>query len=130
MELEDINLLAKLAPGDMIALEAKFHRKYFRNLYNRARALYNVDAQNDSDNGHFHGIAFAELVALMEEHRREEGIAPIFKLTGLAFMYQARLEQLGVGVAGHTHTSLLKMRLMSVFPDLRAHSQDKHSFYF
>ena len=89
LELEDINLLAKLAPGDMIALEAKYHRKYFRNLYNRARVLYSVDAQNDSDNDHFHGIAFAELVALMEEHRREEGIVPIFKLTDLAFMYKA-----------------------------------------
>ena len=87
--------------------------------------MYNVDAQNDSDNDHFHGIAFAELVAFMEEHRREEGIAPIFKLTDLALMYKARLEQLSVVVGSLIHTFRLKTRLMSVFPDLRAHSQGK-----
>ena len=38
---------------------------------------------------------------------------------------QARLEQLGVVVEGRVHTSRLKTRLMSVFPDLKAHSQRK-----
>ena len=64
MELEDTNILTKLALGDMmIALEAKYHRKCLMNLYNRATALHNVDAKNDSDNDHFHGIALVELVA-------------------------------------------------------------------
>ena len=36
-ELEDTILLAKLAAGDMIALEAKYHRKCLVNLYNRSR---------------------------------------------------------------------------------------------
>ena len=66
LELEDTNLLAKLAPGDMIALEAKYHLKCLTNLYNRARALENADAEKGS-NEHFHGIAFAELVSFMEE---------------------------------------------------------------
>ena len=38
MELEDSSLLAKLAPGDMIALVAKYHRRCLVALYNRARA--------------------------------------------------------------------------------------------
>ncbi len=83
----------------MIALEVKYHRKCLTNLYNRAR-----DTDSESGNDHFHGIVFAELVAFMEEHRREECIAPIFKLTNLACMYKARLEQLGVVVEGHIHT--------------------------
>ena len=37
--LEDTALLAKLEPGDMIVLEAKYHWKCLVNLYNRARAL-------------------------------------------------------------------------------------------
>ena len=90
LELEDTNLLAKLAPGDMIALEAKYHLKCLTNLYNRARALENADAEKGS-NEHFHGIAFAELVSFMEELRREESIAPIFKLTDLSYMYKTRL---------------------------------------
>ena len=38
IQLEDTDLLAKLAPGDMVALEAKYHTKYLANLYYRARA--------------------------------------------------------------------------------------------
>ena len=39
IELEDTALLAKLEPGDMIALEAKYHQKCLANLYSRTRAL-------------------------------------------------------------------------------------------
>lgn len=37
LELEDTALLAKLAAGDMIAIEAKYHHHCLRSLYNRAR---------------------------------------------------------------------------------------------
>ena len=37
LHLEDTELLAKLAPGDMIALEAKYHLKCLNMLYNTAR---------------------------------------------------------------------------------------------
>jgi len=40
--LNDNITLAKLEPGDMIALEAKYHWKCLVNLYNRARALDRV----------------------------------------------------------------------------------------
>jgi len=42
IELEDTALQAKLEPGDMIALEAKYHQKCMVSLYNRARALENT----------------------------------------------------------------------------------------
>ena len=122
IELEDTALLAKLEPGDMIALEAKYHRKCLVNLYNRARALEST-VSNKSDT-HLHGITFAELVAFMEDLRKED-VAPVFKLTDLACMYKTRLEQLGADVEGRIHTSRLKERLLSVLPDLQAHSQGK-----
>ena len=37
LELEDTALLAKLAAGDMIAIEAKYHNNCLRSLYNKAR---------------------------------------------------------------------------------------------
>ena len=53
-------MLAKLAVGDMVAIEAKYHNKCLCALYNRARkALPNDD---DGDEDHLHGIAFTELV--------------------------------------------------------------------
>ena len=124
MELKDTSLLAKLAPGDMIALEAKYHRKCLATLYNRARTANSACA--NEDHADLHGIAFAELVAFMEDFRMEKGITPVFKLADLAHLYKTRLEQLGVVIEGRVHTSRLKLRLLSVFPDLTAHLQGRN----
>ena len=40
-------------------------------------------------------------------------------------MYKTRLKQLGADVEGQIHTSRLKEGLLSVLPDLQAHSQGK-----
>ena len=125
LELEDTALLAKLVPGDMIALEAKYHRKCLTNLYNRARTSKNAATKLESDDD-LHGIAFAELVTFMEDFRREGTVAPVFKLSDLADMYRTRLEQLGAVIGSRIHTSRLKIRLMAVFPDLKAHTQGKN----
>lgn len=123
MELEDTALLAKLAPGDMIALEAKYHCRCLATLYNRARATNSACV--DEDHSDLHGIAFAELVSFMEDFRKERIVAPVFKLADLAQLYKTRLEQLGVDNEGRVHTSRLKLRLLSVFPDLKAHLQGR-----
>jgi len=48
IKLEDTALLAKLEPGNMIALEAKYHQKCLVNLYNKARALEKPFSQSVS----------------------------------------------------------------------------------
>ncbi len=79
MELGNTDLLAKLAPGDMVALEAKYHIKFLTNLYNRARAGADSASVDTGVNAHLNGIAFAELVMFMEDARKEEGVIPTFK---------------------------------------------------
>jgi len=116
--LNDSALLAKLEPGDVIAQEAKYHRKYLVNLYNRAKGLDRATQDKDSE-ADLHGIAFAELVAHMEDLWKED-IAPVFKLTDLTQMYKDRLQKLGAVVEGRAHSSRLKDRLLSVLPDLQA----------
>ena len=59
LEIEDTALLAKLAAGDMIAIEAKYHNNCLRSLYNRARQV--SPKGSDGDDSCLHGIAFAEL---------------------------------------------------------------------
>ena len=103
LELEDTSLLAKLAPGDMIALEAKYHGRCLVALYNRARDSRTMHV--NEDHADLHGIAFAELVAYMEDFRMEGSVAPVFKLADLAHLYKLRLEQLGVILEGRIHTS-------------------------
>ena len=120
LELNDTALLAKLAPADMIALEAKYYTRCLAALYNKARAA--PSSKSGSENhGDLHSIAFAELVAYIEDFRTDKSIALVFKLADLAQMYKTRLEQLGAEIDGRVHTSRLKMRLLSVMPNLRQH---------
>ena len=62
---------------------------------------------HESDDADLHGIAFAELVAYMEDLQMEEGVVPVFKLADLAHLYKLRLEQLGVVIDGRVHSSRL-----------------------
>ena len=124
LELEDSLLQSKLAPGDMIAFEAKYHGRCLVGLYNRARKARAMHVSED--HADLHGIAFAEYVAYIEDFRMEEGVAPVFKLADLAHLYKVHLEQLGVAIEGRVHTSRLKLRLLSVFPDLTAHLQGRN----
>ena len=49
---------------------------------------------DDGDDSCRHGIAFAELVAFMEDINSDEDSAPVFKLVDIAQLYKVRLEQL------------------------------------
>jgi len=123
-DLEDTALLAKLAAGDMIAIEAKYHNRCLCALYNRARKAMPKD-DDDAENDRLHGIAFAELVVFMEDMCSDEDSAPVFKLADIANLYKIRLEQLGVTVDSRIHTTRLKNRLLYELPDLRAHSEGR-----
>ena len=52
-------------------------------------------------------------------------VAPIFKLSDLATPYSNRLEQLGTIVSGRVHSTKLKDRILSYFPDMEAHTQGR-----
>ena len=74
VEVEDTALLAKLAAGDMIAIDAMYHHNCLCSLYNRARQAAPKD--DDGDDSCLHGIAFAELVAFLEDMKSDEDSAP------------------------------------------------------
>ena len=108
----------------MIALEAKYHAKCLVAFYNKASR---ADTSRDSDrtDAHLHGIAFAQLVAYMEDFRKAEDTAPVFKLTSLVDLNTTRLKQLGASVHNRIHNTRLKIRLLSAFPDLTAHTDGR-----
>ena len=122
----DTALLAKLAAGDMTAIEATYHQHCLRSLYNRARQEAPKD--NDGQESCLHGIAFAELVACLEEMNNDEDNAPVFKLIDIAQLYKVRLEQLGLTLDKRIHTTRLNNRLLSALPGLKAHSQGGKHF--
>ncbi|KAF3854445.1 hypothetical protein F7725_022500 [Dissostichus mawsoni] len=71
-----------LCSGDLIAIEAKYNHHCLRSLYNRARQA--APKGNEGDDSCLHGIAFAELVAYLEDMKSDEDSAPVFKLTDIA----------------------------------------------
>ena len=123
LQLEDRKLLAKLSAGDMIALEAKYHRNCLTILYNKARQATKKQ-EKEENYSHLHGIAFVELVAYMEDMRDEESVS-VFKLTDIVSLYKKRLQQLGVTVSNRIHITRVKIRLLSALPDLTAHVQGR-----
>ena len=106
MELEDTAPLAKLAPGDLIALEAKYHRKCLPKLNNRTRATDSTGADLDVD-ANLHGIGFSELVAYMEDFCVEECVIPSYLMlhTCTKFVW---------------HSWVLILKVTSTLPDLKS----------
>ena len=69
-ELQDTALLAKLAAGDMIAIESKYHNRCLCALFNRARLAPLM--HNDGVEACMPGTAFAELVVFLENASSDE----------------------------------------------------------
>ena len=119
--LEDTELLAKLSTADMAALEAKYHTKCLVDLYNHTRKAKANRCKGTDESETISRIVFAELVLYIEEvcqHNVER--APVFKLSDLARLYTARMEQIGIKLDMRPHTTRLKQRLLAEFTDIRA----------
>ena len=82
-ELEDSTLLARIAAGDMIAIEAKYHNGCLLQLKNRYRAPQRdkVTKENTTDENMNESRAYVELVSYMEQST-ENGTL-LFKLSDL-----------------------------------------------
>ena len=103
LDVGDTALLAKLATGEMIAIEAKYHQNCLRSLYNRVRQ--EAPKGNSGQESCLHGIAFGELVAFLEDTNNDEDNAPVFKLIDMTLLYKVRLEQLGLTLDKRIHTT-------------------------
>ena len=79
--------------------------------------------ETDNTERQLHGIALAELVSYIHETGDNKDEVRVLKLADLAKMHSARLNQLGVGVSGHLHTTELKSRILAQFPDMQAHRE-------
>lgn len=130
-ELQDADLLAKLAKGDMIAVEAHYHSGCLISLYNRAKAERRASAstsndqqrdENDATN-QTEGIVLGELIAYIDDVRCNQAIEPVFKLSELNKLYMCKLAQLGF--ATKSHSTRLKNRILGYFPDMIAVSQGR-----
>ena len=120
-------LLAKLSSGDMIAIEAKYHKKCLAYLYNEVRKKKHEEGKVEDQDGMIHSMVFAELIIYLEESRKEQGVS-VFKLSDLVDQYSSRSFQLGINMDTHIHASRLKTKLLAYLPALQAHNKGRDVF--
>ena len=95
-EIGDVKILGKLSEGDMIALEAKYHAKCLVFYYNQVR-VYENSAEKEKYQL-VNAQVFAELVAYINDCCSDNEDSPVFILSDLVSLYQARLEHFNLEV--------------------------------
>lgn len=115
--LQDLQLIAKISAGDLIALEGRYHVQCLLSLYRRADAVLRDEKDEflDDSSAGKHSLAFAQLVEYVAEEQLDALSAPVFKLSDLAKKYQLRLQQMGVNVDARVNTTKLKNKLLAQF---------------
>ena len=122
----DEKLLAKLSTGDLIALEAKYHKRCLTSLYCRVRSQKRRELKEDRETGTekiIERLVFAELVSFVKEDETDE-LSPVMKLSELKKLYIERLQELRVSVS-NVHSSRLKDRLCKYIPGLQSYKQGR-----
>ena len=98
--LGDNILLGKLAMGDMIANEAKYHPGCLLSLYQKALSAQKCQTICSSSQTcqEFKGesLELAEMMAYIEDVKCTEVTPSVFKLGDLVSMYSTKLDQYGV----------------------------------
>ena len=127
-ELGDRKLMTKLAEGDMHAIDAMYHKNCYSNLRNRFRSLKRNENHKNQPISHYESIAFAELVAYIEEACQITDTIPTFQLNTLTKLYETRLAELKqIDVKEiNKHSGRLKDRLLKHFPGLQAQPKGKN----
>ena len=118
---EDTELLGRLSAEDMVAHDAKYHKKCLSVLHNRVRKASSEGPKCKANEREVSGIVLA--VLYIEEARLDEETAQVFKLAYLVELYQSRMQQLGIKLDTRVNTTRLKQRLLAQFSDMRAHTQ-------
>ena len=133
--VNDNKLIGKLALGDMVATEAKYHSKCLVGLYNQARKVKCCSGNGSSSMSvspsyepiDIEELAFAELIAFIDESLQVEEPA-VLKLSDLVKFYSSKLSELG-GEQPRINATRLKTRVLAAFPDLTAHAQGREVLF-
>ena len=118
--LQDRNLIGKLSEGDTIATEVVYHKKCYTTLYTRYRSFQrNHEAATKYLNISAESIAFAELVAYMEEFSEE---------VNTCSYVLCRLEELGER-KGRINNTRLKNNLIETIPNLEENKSSSGNIF-
>ena len=96
-------LLGRPSAWDMVAQDAKYHKKCLSVLHNRVRKAVSEGPKYKANEREVSGIVFA--VLYIEEARLDEEMAQMFSLAYIVELYQSRMQQLGVKLDTRVHST-------------------------
>ncbi len=130
IELQDTKLIAKLSEGDMVAIEAKYHRSCLVALYNRQRRIHRKLDQPDDDKSLIHGIVLSQIIEYIKMLFETADVAPVFKMSNLVSLYCKRLHHYGIEVIKRdVHSTRLKDNILKHIPELEEQKLSSHDVY-
>ncbi len=121
-QLCDERLLARLSEGDMIAVEALYHKTCLSSLYNRLREIKKSSRTNtDADSAIIEGMVLEEIVDYLKSSSESQEDIPVFKLSDLKSLYSQRLKEYGSPDVRteNIHSTRLKEKILSRIPELQ-----------
>ena len=114
--LGDNDVLARIAGGDLIAIEAQYHYNCLSRFKSRYRSVMRKEpgeTRCSNDEKIVQSRVFAELISFIEDNI--DGGTFMFKLTKLHALYQERLAVLGIEKT--VNKSRLKDQLLAHFDE-------------
>ena len=127
-DLQDSALLKHLAGGDMIAIEAKYHKECMTILTNRHSAFLreSQDCQSGEEDEKNEARAFVKLISFMDSFIDDGKY--ILTLTELHQLYINRPQYFGI--KKEVNRTRLKSRILSHFPGKRQEQSDGKTVLF
>ena len=122
INLEDSALLAKIGGGDLMAVEAEYHRACLTKFRENDRAQNREYLALSKEEKKIEARVVIELCSYIE-NSVEEGIL-CFKLSELRNLYQSRLSNFGI--IKEINKVRFKEAILSHFPDAQAQNDGKH----
>ena len=121
--LGDEKLLTELGTGDLIAQDAVYHKQCMVKFTKQAEKHLAKDENQSSDE---------RLVSYLSQHIDEQLSAKdfgIIKLSDICKMYSSKLHKYGIESGTRVHSTRLKERLLSMNPDISAHTLGRETAF-
>ena len=125
--VNDNRLIGKLASGNMVAIQAKYHAKGLVGLYNQtAKLKLSLNSENDSlyERIDIKWLAFSELVTFINKNIEVEKPA-VLKLSDVVEFCSSKLSELGGEHPDRINATRVKTPVLTAFPDPTTDAQGR-----
>ncbi len=126
--LSDDKLLARLSEGDLVAIEARYHKNCLTSLGNRVRAIKSSRPASGVEDKIIYGVVLAEIISYIQECCSVEETVPVFKLSALKSLFCKGLVEYFASEDcknNSKNSTRLKEKIIEQVPELSEHKKGR-----